>query len=92
MATERKRNRERRSISSARPRNYSDFYKNDQSGATQPVAPGSNNPTPVASMTARGSNTVDWTKDYGYVAHDLRKLLLVSGVLFALILIASFFI
>lgn len=92
MATERRRSRERRSISSARPRNYSDFYKNDQSGVTQPVATSSSTPVPIATTIARGSNMVDWTKDYGYVAHDLRKLLLVSGVLFALILIASFFI
>lgn len=92
MATERKRSRERRSISSARPRNYSDFYKNDQSGASEPTGANAASPTPVAATTLRGSHAVDWTKDYGYVAHDLRKLLLVSGVLLALILIASFFI
>lgn len=92
MATERKRSRERRSISSARPRNYSDFYKNDQSGATQPTGATSASSAPVVASTARGSHAVDWTNDYAYVVHDLRKLLLVSGVLFALILIASFFI
>jgi hypothetical protein len=33
-----------------------------------------------------------WTHDYDYVKGDLRKLLIVSVILFALIIIAGFFI
>ncbi len=33
-----------------------------------------------------------WTHDYDYVKSDLRKLLIVSAVLFAAIIVAGFFI
>ena len=80
MATERKRARDRRSISTSRPRSYSQMYKKDAVGASpQPVAP-----TPVAATAAE---TVDWTHEYAYVAHDLRRLGIVSAILLALIIV-----
>ena len=87
MATDRKRSRARKSISTARPRNYSDLYKKDSSGA-QIVATPAGSPAPVV----KNVDEVDWQKEYVYVFSDLRQLVLVSGILFALILIAGFFI
>jgi hypothetical protein len=85
MATERRRNRDRKSISTVRPRNYSDLYKN--SAATQ-VATTPTNVAP-ALMTVE---IVDWKHEYAHVASDLRRLLLVSTVLFAAIIVAGIFI
>lgn len=51
-----------------------------------PVAVVSETPAPV---TADG--TYSWTHDYDYVKSDLRKLGIVSAVLFAAIIIAGFF-
>ena len=83
MATERKRARDRRSISTSRPRSYSQMYKKDAGGGSpQPAAP-----TPAAVTTAE---TVDWTHEYAYVAHDLRRLGIVSAILLAAIIVAGF--
>jgi hypothetical protein len=86
MATERRRSRDRKSISTVRPRNYSDLYKN--SSAMQ-VAPA---PTSAAPGVALTSEIVDWKHDYAYVANDLRRLLIVSAVLFTAIILAGIFI
>lgn len=83
MATERKRNRERRGASSARPRNYSQLYKPD---ATPPATP-ARAATQAAVKTAEA---MEWTQQYAYVVGDLQRLLIVSGILFALILGAGF--
>lgn len=83
MATERRRSRDRRSTSAGRPRSYSQLYKNDN---TVPA-------TDVAALTpavATTPNQVAWSDEYRYVAADLRRLLLVSGTLFAVILLLGF--
>jgi hypothetical protein len=87
MATERKRTRERRGISTARPRNYSDLYKNDHSGVAVV-----NTPSPGATLAPRETTTIDWSKEYAYVTEDFRRLLIVSAILFGLIIAAGFFI
>jgi hypothetical protein len=87
MATERKRNRSRRSASTARPRSYSELYKREQ--ATPNVTPA---PTETTVIAPRTAPTIDWQSEYAYVGQDLRKLLIVSTTLLALIVIAGFFV
>ena len=55
-------------------------------------------PAPVADTTvdptieeARRLSHERWQEEYGYVFRDLRKLLIVSGSLFAVIIVLSFF-
>jgi heme-binding NEAT domain protein len=66
-------------------------------GATTPVTatPG----TPVKSATGQPpvqetalTGAYSWTHDYDYVKKDLRKLAIVSTVLFVAIIVAGFFI
>jgi hypothetical protein len=85
MTTEKRRSRQGKSISTVRPRNYSDLYKNDNSIA----APVGLNTSPTSPVTSK-TTTVDWSAEYGYVAKDLRQLLTVSAILFVLIIVASF--
>lgn len=56
------------------------------STASTPAAAASEQSTPAA-----GDGTYSWTHDYDYVKKDLRKLGIVSGVLFLAILVAGFF-
>ena len=86
MATERRRNRDRKSISAVRPRNYSDLYKNSSAAQVAPA------PTSGAPGVALTPELVDWKLEYAYVASDLRRLLLVSAVLFTAIILAGIFI
>jgi hypothetical protein len=84
LTTERKRTRDRRKLSTGRPRNYRDLYKADPSATpAQPSAP--------TTISASSVEKVDWAREYAYVGHDLRRLGLVSMVLLALIVVAGFF-
>ena len=81
----------KQSISSASPRSYSELYKGDKTRAPQVY----NAPTKTAVAAhelASASKTLDWREEYVHVVRDLRTLLLVSGVLFASIIITSFFV
>jgi len=76
--------------SAANPSNYSQLYKQSeqnvlQSTATAPVA------TVQTVVAPRTSEQVDWKTEYGYVFKDLRYLGIVSGVLFAVIVVLGFF-
>ncbi|MBX3014694.1 MAG: hypothetical protein KF832_24450 [Caldilineaceae bacterium] len=92
MATKKKTSvSKKQGLSTARPRNYSDLYRDDK---TRPTIAGVAT-TPKASTTSTAVSTVstaDWQKEYAHVVSDLRMLLTVSGVLFAIIIIAGFFI
>lgn len=81
MTTQRRRSRERRSARSGRPRSYSEMYKRD-ARAPKPVA--------NAATVAPQVEEIDWNKEYGYVIADLRRLLIVSAILFAIIIVAGF--
>lgn len=81
--------------SSGRPRSYSELYRNSREGAPKP--PSVNNGQPAASATPVnrteiGPDASDWRADYGYVMDDLRRLSIISGVLIAVMIVASFFI
>lgn len=83
MPTERKRSRARRSVSAGQPRSYSELYRSPAS-----AQPATNQPANVVAV--KTAETVDWANEYGYVITDLRRLLIVSAVLFGLIILAGF--
>jgi hypothetical protein len=39
----------------------------------------------------RGAREIDWASEYAYVFADIRQLLIVSGLLFAGLLVVGFF-
>lgn len=92
MATKKKTNiSKKQSISSARPRSYSELYKDDKSRATQVYT----TPTPKTNSGQELNTTaaaVNWREEYAHVVRDLRTLLIVSAALFAIIIITGFFV
>jgi len=89
-----KRTRSKKSVSSAKPRSYSQMYKNDktvpapvESKAVTPAKKAAE-PTPEVQTDDRSN----WSSEYAYVVQDMRMLTIVSVALFALIIIAGFFI
>ncbi len=80
----------RQGISSGRPRSYGEMYKNDTT--RQQVAPVSTTNARAAAPVAATAETANWRSEYDYVLRDLRTLIIVSVILFAVIIIASFFI
>jgi hypothetical protein len=88
--TKKKTNISKKSVSSARPRSYSELYKNDKSSAPQVyTAPAQNGATREIAAQAQ---TVNWREEYAHVVRDLRTLLIVSAALFAIIIITGFFV
>ena len=79
-----KRSSSKQSVSSAKPRNYSDMYKGDTT-VPQPKDTGSAR-SQTQTVEKKGSDQVDWKNEYAYVFSDLRVLSIVSVVLFALII------
>ncbi len=76
--------------SAANPSNYSQLYKQSeqnilQSTATTPAA------TTQTAAAPRTSEQINWKAEYGYVFKDLRYLLIVSAILFAVIVVLGFF-
>ncbi len=92
--TNKKRVRNKSSVSAGRPRSYSDLYKNDNvAPAAQPGPVDPNKPTELRRYTApKGPETIDWKREYAYVMSDLRLLGIVSASLIAVIIVAGFFI
>jgi hypothetical protein len=84
MTGERRRARSRRSVSAGRPRSYRDLYKRE-GGREAPQA------APVSALASVGGEEVHWGQEYAYVVADLRRLMVVSGVLLLLIVVAGFF-
>jgi hypothetical protein len=76
--------------SAANPSNYSQLYKQSEQNVLQSTAA---TPSVVIQPVAapRTSEQVDWKTEYGYVFKDLRYLGIVSGVLFAAIIVLGFF-
>ena len=81
----------KQSISGASPRSYSELYKGDKTRAPQVTNAPSKKVT-VTQESVAAAKTLDWREEYAHVVRDLRTLLLVSGVLFAIIIITSFFV
>lgn len=88
------RSRSKKSVSSAKPRSYSQMYKNDKT-VPSPVESKSTTTAKKAATPAPEAPTDDrsnWRNEYAYVIKDMRMLTIVSVVLFALIIVAGFFI
>lgn len=94
MATpNKKRTRSKSSISTARPRSYSEMYKNDTTVPAQAVTTSTVAKTSEARYTpTKSAADIDWNEEYKYVFSDLRMLLIVSVILIAIIILAGFFI
>lgn len=88
MATQKKSSRNKKKRTSANPRSYSALYKDDRAAVPQEVVADVDAEETVAPIPARGkgSDSVDWKKEYAYVDKDLRQLAIVSAVLFAVII------
>jgi len=86
--TKSKSRRSKSRISKANPRSYSQMYSGDtqQPEQTAPTAAKTVAPEP------REDDAVDWSSEYGYVLRDLRTLLVVSFVIFAVMIGAGLFI
>jgi hypothetical protein len=79
--------------SKAQPRSYSELYGNRDTRAVAPVAtatPARRKPQAEEVAPKRGSDSVDWTSEYSQVFGDLRQLVLISVVLFALMIVLGF--
>lgn len=89
-ATQRKKSAapKRHSVSSGNPRSYGEMYKGDR---VVPSTVNTPRPTSVQTVTAPEAS-VNWRQEYDYVIRDLRTLGIVTTVLFAVIIIAGFFI
>lgn len=79
--------------SAANPSNYSQLYKQSEQNVLQSTAQSTTAPMVVVQPVAapRTSEQVDWKTEYGYVFKDLRYLGIVSGILFAAIVVIGFF-
>lgn len=88
MATKKKRTASKRpSANQGQPRSYSEMYKGET--ARPQAIPTANRPAPVAPVAVESA---DWGTEYQHVLGDLRLLLIVSAVLFAIIIVTGFFI
>lgn len=88
--TKKKTNISNKSVSSARPRNYSELYKNDKSSAPQVYSAPAQ--TAASREGAAPAQAVNWREEYAHVVRDLRTLLIVSAALFGIIIITGFFV
>lgn len=80
----------KQSVSSAKPRNYSAMYKDDNTVPQTKRADDAQTDAPVTEK--KGRDQVDWKNEYAYVFSDLRVLSVVSVVLFAVIIGIGFII
>ena len=95
-ATQRKKSAapKRQSISSGNPRSYGAMYKDDKTRSAAPstVSSSATSRRTVVVETPRQSDNVNWREEYDYVIRDLRSLGIVTTALFAVIIVAGFFI
>lgn len=89
--TKKKTNISKKGVSSARPRSYSDLYKNDKSSASQVYSAPASKAVATREVAAP-EQAVNWREEYAHVVRDLRTLLIVSAALFAIIIITGFFV
>lgn len=79
--------------SAARPRSYSELYRNSREGVAAPQPTNDKQAAAsVASMPINRNDPVDLKHEYSYVMEDLRRLGLITGILVAVMIVASFFI
>lgn len=91
MAQEMK-DRRKVGLSKAQPRSYSELYGAKPVGSEAPVATPTRRPKPETENATpqRGSDSVDWKNEYKQVFGDLRQLLGISALLFALMVVLGF--
>ncbi len=79
--------------SKAQPRSYSELYGNRETPTASapkqaPATPSRRNVAEAAPQ--RGSDTVNWSSEYGNVLGDVRQLLIISAALFALMIVLGY--
>jgi len=91
MAQETK-SRRKVGLSKAQPRSYSELYGAKPVGLEAPIATPTRRPKSETEDTPlqRGSDSVDWKNEYKQVFGDLRQLLGISALLFALMIVLGF--
>ena len=83
-------------MSKAQPRSYSELYGNrdtriaSPSAATTTATPARPKKQTEETAPQRGSDTVDWTKEYSQNLGDVRQLLVISAALFALMVVLGY--
>lgn len=92
MATQTK-GRRSGGMSKAQPRSYSELYGNRETPmssapAHAPATPARRKDEEVAPQ--RGSDSVDWKGEYSQVFGDVRRLLVMSALLFALMIVLGY--
>jgi hypothetical protein len=94
MAKSTKSSRPRRpSVGDANPRSYSELLKREQQNVAVAVAP---TPAPEVTKVAhptreeRRDEKIDWVGEYGQVFSDVRQLLIISVIMFALMIVLGF--
>ncbi len=84
-------NRRPAGMSNAQPRSYSELYGTRDARSTTAVAAPVRRKTQAEEPTPqRGSDTVDWKNEYDHIFGDLRQLLIISVLLFALMVVLGF--
>ncbi len=87
------RSRSKKSISSTKPRSYSQLYKNDNTiPAVSSVATTTEKKVDTPTPEVQSDDRSNWKSEYAYVVRDMRMLTIVSVALFVLIIVAGFFI
>lgn len=89
MARSNRSRRRRNSVSSVRPRSYSEFQRGrkDLPAVEEAKAPAEEATT---ARPLRSSESVNWTQEYGQVVSDLRNLLIVSAALFVAMVVLGY--
>ena len=85
-STRSRRRRKPNSAAGGNPNSYKHLY---QGGASQ-AQPDVDEVASSAATLGKGSDSVDWKSDYGYVIRDLRTLFIVSILIFAVMIGAGF--
>jgi hypothetical protein len=82
-----KKSGKKKNRTSANPRNYSELYKDDKSTVAKSTETDAAETASAATEeSGKTSDSVDWKHDYAYVVKDLRQLIIVSVLLFALVI------
>jgi hypothetical protein len=79
----------RGSVSSAKPRSYSELIRAEKNIAQQAEAPVESN---EAAPVPRRFRSINWHAEYGDVLSDLRQLLIISALLFVAMIVLGYFI
>lgn len=90
-----RREKRRKGLAAGRPASYSQLYKDggrvgSSDGDESGIADGNDGSAGVGTLSRKGSDSIDWQGEYHYVLRDLRTLLLISALIFAVMIGAGY--